>query len=513
MEKEILINVAPHEKRIAILEDRKLAELAVERPGQDRIIGNIYKGRVQSVLPGLQCAFIDVGLSRAAFMNISDMKERAFRFNLGETDEEEGEEGEEEETAERRRRIRIEEILRKGQEILVQIVKEPLGTKGARVTNGVSIAGRFLVLVPGTEFIGVSRRTRDRGERRRLKELISSLKKPGIGFIVRTAGSEKSDREFEAEIRRLTDKWEEVVKAAERKKAPSLLHREEDVASAVIRDLFNREVSRIIVDDKKEYQQIVKSMEQVSPELTGRILHYQESQPLFEVFGVEKEIERTLQRKVWLKSGGYLLFDYTEAMVVIDVNTGRSVGKRNVEDNILRTNLEAAREIARQLRLRDLGGLIVIDFIDMTPAENRRKLLDEFHGMLKKDRAPFNIGKVSEFGIVEMTRKRVRENLINTFTEVCTGCGGTGRIFSKASIINSMDRYMSKIRNTLGIHKVLLSVNPSFAAYLMADDKKVFKEVIRAADIRVDLEEDPDLSLDTFKIYDKSKKQEFTSLF
>lgn len=511
MEKEIIINVAPHEKRIAILENKVLAELIVERPDQHRIVGNIYKGRVSNVLPGLQSAFVDIGLPKAGFLSLSDMKERCFRFNLDGSEEEvQDEEGVEVD----RRRVRIEHLIKKGQEIIVQVLKEPLSTKGARITNTISIAGRFLVMIPGTDFIGVSKKTRDHAERRRLKELVSVLKPEGTGFIVRTVGFYKTDKEFEAEIRRLSERWEEVRKQAEKKKAPCLLLQEEDTTSATIRDLFNKDCNRIIVDDRKEYAQVVKFLDTVSPELTHRVIHYNENQPLFEVFGIEKEIERSLTRKVWLKSGGYLIFDYTEAMVVIDVNTGRSTGRRNVEDNILKTNLEAAREIARQIRLRDLGGLIIIDFIDMAHGDNRKKLLEEFHSLLKKDRAPFNLGKVSEFGTVEVTRKRVRENLVTAFTEVCTGCGGTGRIFSKASVINSIDRYMIKIRNILGIHKAILAVNPNFAAYLEADDNRVLKEIRNAADnIKIILEPDPELSLDTFKIYDKSKKQEFTSLF
>ncbi|OGS37099.1 MAG: hypothetical protein A2293_08515 [Elusimicrobia bacterium RIFOXYB2_FULL_49_7] len=509
MNKEILINVAPHEKRIAILEDRKLTELIVERPDQNRVVGNIYKGRVVNVLPGLQSAFIDIGLLKPAFMNLSDMQERSLRYR--------SEDGEEallsDEQPDTRRRLRIEHLLKKGQSILVQVIKEPLSTKGARVTNGLSIAGRFLVLVAGTDFIGVSKKTRDRGERRRLKDLIASLKPDGIGFIVRTVAFQKSDREFETEIKNLVGRWQEVVKQTEKKEAPALLHQEERITSATLRDLFTDAVSRVLVDDRKEYQQIQKVIGRTTPELSNRVIHYVESQPLFTVFNVEEQIENTLARKVFLKSGGYLIFDYAEAMVVIDVNTGRSQGRRNAEETIFNTNMEAAREIARQLRLRDLGGLIVIDFIDMMVMENRRKLLEEFHNILKKDRAPFNIGKISEFGILEMTRKRVRENLIHSYTEICTGCSGTGRIFSKASVVSSIDRFMGYVRNILGFKRARLVVSSALAAYFLEDRKTVLREISNAAGIKIDLETDPELPMDKFKIFDKDKKQEFTELF
>ncbi|MFH0921208.1 MAG: Rne/Rng family ribonuclease [Fibrobacterota bacterium] len=505
MEREIIINVAPHEKRIAILEDQKLVRIIVERPESRRLLGNIYKGRVENVLPGLQSVFVNIGLEKAAFMNISDVKENYLPLA-----EETGEL--EEAPAQANRFLRVEHLFKKGQEVLVQVIKEPLSTKGARITNSLSIPGRFLVMLPGIEFIGVSKKTRDHVERKRLRKLISELKPPGMGFIVRTVAFTKTEQEFRAEFSDLHDKWLAVKLAAEKKGAPTLLYQEESLSDAAIRDLFSRQVSRLIVDSKEEYKDIVNYIKARNPELLDRIYHFTEKAPIFEVFGIEKEVERSLRRKVWLKSGGYLIFDYTEAMVVIDVNTGRNVGKRSVEDTLLRTNLEAAEEIARQLRLRELGGLIAVDFIDMRGQDNQRKLQEEFHRHLKRDTVPFNMGRINEFGIIMVTRKREGESLVASFSEICEGCGGTGRIFSKETVITKIDRLMDKIRHILEIKKVILVVNPGFAQYLMENDKKIYKEIQRAADIKIVIEEDRHMALDSFRIYDMDREKEFTSI-
>ncbi|OGJ88591.1 MAG: hypothetical protein A2268_15980 [Candidatus Raymondbacteria bacterium RifOxyA12_full_50_37] len=518
MEKEIIINVAPHEKRMAILENKKLAEIIIERPEDERLAGNVYKGKITKILPGLQSAFIDIGLEKAAFLSISDVKS-GLDFYKDEYGEEEDEEEDVEEAAptqhNRRPRpehVKIEKMFKEGQELLVQIIKEPLSTKGAKVTNGISFAGRFLVLVPGTDFIGVSKKTNDRNNRRRLKDLIRKLKPDNTGVIVRTIGLEKNDNEFKAELDALGKKWNLVRKAAEKKKAPALLYTEEDLTSITIRDVFSSQFKRCVVDSAVEYRQITAYLKSTSPELADRVLLYKERQPIFETFEVEKEFEKSLRRKVWLKGGGYLVFDYTEAMVVIDVNTGRNVGRKDAEETILRTNLAAVDEIARQIRLRNLGGMIAIDFIDMRFDRNRQKLMNEFDKLLQQDRAPLKLGAMGEFGVVMLTRKRVRNNLLTSVTEICHNCGGTGRIYSKPTILAQIDRYLHKIKNVLELNSVRLVVNPVFSAYLLENGQKLFNEIRKAVHIDITLEEDSFLPMDNFKIFDMDRVQEFTQL-
>lgn len=512
MNKEMIINVAPHEKRIAILEDKKLAEIIVERPDETRTVGNIYKGKVVNVLPGLQSAFIDIGLEKAAFLSMSDIKADNERLQA-ECDEEEEANGENScKKKGEARTLRIENIFKAGQEVMVQVLKEPHQTKGARITTTISIAGRFLVFLPGTDFIGVSKKLRNPVERRRLRKLVSSLRPESTGFIVRTAGFTKTDQEFKAEIEDLLGKWRSIRKQIDSHPAPYLLHEEADASSAAIRDLFSHNVSRLIVDSRQEYYDITNYLKDRNPELLNRVVFFAEDAPIFEVFGIEKELEKSLRRKVWLKSGGYLIFDYTEAMTVIDVNTGRHTGKRNAEETIFRTNREAAQEIARQLRLRDLGGLIAIDFIDMMVPDHNKQLLDEFLACLKKDSTPFNLGRMSDFGIVLLTRKRDNKSLIASMNELCESCGGTGRIFSQATVLAKIDRLMRKIKNVLKIDHVILIASPVFNQYLQEDNKKIYKEIQKAAHIKITLEDNRHFATDYFEIHDADKKEDLTKL-
>ncbi len=511
MNREMIINVAPHEKRIAVLEDKRLAEIIVERPDETRTVGNIYKGKVANVLPGLQSAFIDIGLEKAAFLSMSDIKADAERLQAECIEPEEGVEGQENKKNEKRP-LRIENLFKIGQETMLQVLKEPLQAKGARVTSTISIAGRFLVLLPGNDFIGVSKKLRNPAERRRLRKLVSTLRPAGLGFIVRTAGFTKSDQEFKAEISDLVEKWDNIKKLADKNKAPFLLHEEVDASSAAIRDLFSHEVSRLIVDSRQEYYDIVNYLKDRNPELLERVVFFAEDAPIFEVFGIEKELEKSLRRKVWLKSGGYLIFDYTEAMTVIDVNTGRHTGRRNAEETIFKTNREAAQEIARQLRLRDIGGVIAIDFIDMMVGDHNRQLLDEFLEYLKKDSTPFNLGKMSDFGIVLLTRKRDNKSLIASMNVLCEGCGGTGRIFSQSTVLAKIDRLMRKIKTVLKIDHVVLTANPVFNQFLLEENKKLYKEIQKAAHIRITLEDNRHFAADYFEIHDCAKKEDLTKL-
>jgi ribonuclease G len=385
----IIINADAYETRIAILEDGELAELLVERADQRRHVGDIYKGRVNAVLPGMQAAFVDLGLPKTGFLHASDLSESLSDLDDISDLDENGDRG-------RRRRAaapKIEDHLKKGQEVLVQITKESIGTKGPRVTQQVSLPGRFCVLMPGVDHVGVSRRIEDRAERQRIKAIIADLKPKGVGLIARTAGEGKGEADFAADVKHLTKLWQKIDKKSGTVRAPAVVHRELEMTAGLIRDLFTDDVDEVIIDDKDSYAEIQAYLKSVSPELRDRVKLYKGRDPIFDAFNIEVQIEKTFERKVWLKKGGYICIDHAEALVAIDVNTGRFTGKKNQEETIFRTNMEAAHEIPRQLRLRDIGGIIVIDFIDMEIEANKRAVLEELRTELRHE------GRASHQGV------------------------------------------------------------------------------------------------------------------
>ncbi|MGD8395790.1 MAG: Rne/Rng family ribonuclease, partial [Candidatus Eiseniibacteriota bacterium] len=399
MSKEIVINADPHETRIAILEDGDLVELLFERPDRRRIVGDIYKGKINAVLPGMQAAFVELGLERTGFLHASDLATARPKLAEGaDVDDEESESGGGN-GGRRRGRFRgrrprrsgdhapprIEEHLKVGQEILVQVTKEPIGTKGPRITQQISLPGRYLVYMPFLEHLGISRRIADRDERVRLRDILQKIRPRQGGIIVRTVGEGRDARHFKADTAFLGKMWKDIQSRSKRLKAPALLHQEMALTTGMIRDLFTEEVDRLIIDSKREHKAILSYLRSYAPELRGRVELFEDEVPIFDKFGIEAEIEKTFERKIWLKRGGYIIIDHTEAMVCIDVNTGRYIGKTSQEETILRTNLSAAREVARQVRLRDIGGIIVTDFIDMEELANRRAVLDELRNHLKRD--------------------------------------------------------------------------------------------------------------------------------
>ncbi|MCK5329628.1 MAG: Rne/Rng family ribonuclease, partial [Candidatus Latescibacteria bacterium] len=412
MRTEIILNIAVHETRIAILEDGRLVEILVERPESERMVGNIYKGTVNAVLPGMQAAFIDIGTPKSAFLHASDVSDAASNYErfFEEVDEEDEEENEKRRPP--RKFVPIQDRLKKNQEILVQITKEPISTKGPRATSELSLPGRFTVLIPDDDHIGVSRKIKDWSEKRRLKRLTREVKPDNFGVIVRTVAKSKGEAEVKNDIKQLIRLWEKIRKTSQKTKAPALIHREMGITSSLIRDLFSEDVDRLVIDSKREYKKILSYVKSVSPGLRSKIELYDDNTPIFDAFQIEKEIEKAYSRRVELKAGGSLVIDHTEALVAIDVNSGRYVGRRNQEETVFKINMEAAREIACQLRLRDLGGIIVVDFIDMAIAKNRKKVEDELYAATRRDRSKMNFSTLSEFGLLEMTRQRVRPSLL-----------------------------------------------------------------------------------------------------
>jgi ribonuclease G len=507
VKQQIIINADSCETRIAILEEGELVELRVERSEQRRSVGDIYKGRVNAVLPGMQSAFVDLGLAKTGFLHASDLAESLAALEDLSDVEESAERGG------RRRRAaapKIEEHLKKGQEVLVQITKESMGTKGPRITQQVSLPGRFCVLMPGVDHVGVSRRIEDRAERQRIKAIITDLKPVGVGLIARTAGEGKGDPDFAADVKHLHKLWQKVDKKAGTTRAPALVHRELEMTAGLIRDLFTDEVDEVIIDDKESFAETQAYLKTVSPELRERVKHYKGSEPIFDHYGIETQIEKTFERKVWLKKGGYICVDHTEALVAIDVNTGRFVGKKNQEETIFRTNLEAAREIPRQLRLRDIGGIIVIDFIDMEIEANKRAVLDELRTELRADRARTRAFAVSDLGLVEMTRQRERSSLLHYYTEDCPHCAGLGKVASPETMLVKLERAVRRVAAMGGEKRITVKVAPEIALYFVEQEARRFAELEKRFKLQVDLKDDPQLKRGEMKVFGAGGKRDLT---
>jgi ribonuclease G len=488
--KRIVVNAGVTETRLAVQDGNLLTELYIERADRRSIVGNIYKGVVTNVLPGMQAAFVDIGLAKDAFLYAGD-----YTANLGaedhagpaedevsDVDEADGDglgEGDAEPEPEPRRQAvaPIEEMLRKGQEILVQVSKESLGTKGARVTSFVSIPGRYIVYMPQSRHVGVSRRIHDDAERDRLRAIVKGLPAQTGGFIVRTVAEGKGEEELAADIQFLSRLWAQVQARFESAKAPSLLHAEMDVTFRVVRDLFSPEVDEFLVDSPAAYDKCLEFATQLVPQLASRVKQWDKDTPIFEATGIEREIDKALRRRVWLKSGGYIVIDHTEALVAIDVNTGKYVGKRDFEETVLKINLEAATEVVRQIRLRDLGGIIIIDFIDMERAEHRDQVFKALTRALADDKARTNVLEISELGLVEMTRKRVRQSLQSLFCAPCPTCKGSGVVKSDATLSAEIFRKIQAQSAEGGGRDVVVRVHPEMAHHLEASQREAIERL------------------------------------
>ncbi len=494
MTKDLIVNTTPQETRVALLEERVVSELFIEREAHRGIVGNIYKGRVTRVLPGMQSAFVDLAQERDAFLYVADVFDELDENFL--TPEELGNGSGDHKNAP------IEERLHEGQEVLVQVLKEPLGTKGARITSHVSLPGRYLVFMPTVEHVGVSRKIVDEEERRRLKDVLRSIRQErgSGGFIARTAGSGRSREDFERDARYLVRTWDEVRAVASRERAPVLLHRELSLVQRLLRDLLSGEIASICLDSDREHQRTLDLVLQLQPELATRVRLHDGPLGIFEEHGVTAEMERALRSKVWLDSGGYIVINHTEALVAIDVNTGRYTGKKKLEETILRTNLEAVKEIVRQIRLRDLGGIIVVDFIDMEERKSRQKVMAALEQELRRDRSPSKVLSVHEFGLVILTRKRVRQSLERTLCQPCPYCTGSGMIKSVATVCSEIYDEVRKLAPDLRGHGLLLRVNSEVARAMTGEEAAILKNLstLVGGDVRV--QADPLLHQEQFDV-------------
>ena len=481
MPTQILINAAYYENRLAVVDDGNLLEFHIERPAEKGLVGNIYKGRVVRVLPGMQAAFVDIGLERTGFLYVDDVhisstevegridadRSPCQRFSLTSPDKEEGGD---EPVGSRQASPAINELLTEGQEILVQISKEPIGSKGARLTCHITLPCRNLVFMPMTDHIGISKKIEDELVRERLRDKIEKLRPQGAGFIVRTVAEHISDEELEADMEFLLLLWDDIMGTAAQARVPALVYRDLDMIRRSVRDLFTDEIDELVIDSAAIHVQLLTFVKTFAPHLEAKIRLYTGEAPIFEAAGIEVDISRALEKKVWLRSGGYIIIESTEALTVIDVNTGRYVGRNDLAETIFKTNLEAAREIAYQLRLRNIGGIIIVDFIDMASEEHREELLAAFQEQLKKDRSRVNILKLSEFGLVQMTRKRSCESLVQMLCEPCFYCGGDGFIKSQRSICYEIFRKISRDARRAGGGNVIIKVHPRVADMLLKEE-------------------------------------------
>jgi len=505
IKKEIIINSTASETRTALLEDEKLVELYVEHPENERMVGDIYKGKIKNILPGMMAVFVDIGMDQNAFLHFSDIGSSAVQLQpLVEVEmDEEISNHNDDPTA----------MLHEGQDIIVQVVKEPIGNKGARITTGISLPGRFVVLVPNDNRIGVSRKIDNFKEKRRLKQIAQEIKHKGFGIIIRTVAEGKSEEEIKKDLQNLIKSWQKIVHKVEKAPAPVLLHKDLGMASSVIRDLFTYDIVRVVVDSRRLYKKIQNYLRTSSPKLLERVEYYKSNVPVFDYCQIESEIQKSFERKVWLKGGGYIVIDHTEALVSVDVNSGKYIGRKDHEQNSLKVNLQAAEEIARQLRLRDIGGLIVIDFIDMEDEKNQKKVFDELRKELRKDRAKTLVLELSAFGLIEMTRQRVRPSLFHTMSDPCPHCYGTGRVMSKDTVITKIEQWIKRFRAGCRERRLILSVHPDIADYLTNGHGNILLRFMLRYLIKIDLKEEQMFKLDEFRFFSKKRQTDITKEF
>ncbi len=494
MRKDIIINSTPHEVRVAILEDAEPVELLIERADARRIVGNLYKGKVTSVKPGLQAAFVDIGMEKAGFLHASDV------VHSGTGDEDEEDEGDD------RRRGRyapvpdISTMLRVGDDIVVQVTKEPISTKGPRLTADLSLPGRYLVMMPKGRHIGVSRKIADRRERVRLKQHLQKHRPDKGAFIIRTAAEGADEDSISRDVRYLSDLTEKIRETAKEVVAPGLVHEDVGLVVGLIRDIFKEDVEELVLDDREDQAKLVEYARTFAPELEKRIRLYTGDLPIFDHYDIEPEIKKCLDNRVWMKKGGYLIIEPTEALVSVDVNTGRFTGRRNQEETIVQTNMLAAREVARQLRLRDFGGIIVIDFIDMESEGNKKRVLQELRNHLKRDRARTKVFQVSGLGLIEMSRQRVRPPIISQLSDPCPYCNGTGKVLSLETMSNRIERLVHRIAIVTKERRLQIQANPMLALYLLEERAEHFREMCRNFGLELNVMDDPGLHIDDFRI-------------
>ena len=525
MVKEIIINSSSSQSRVAITEDGNLVDFFVDHPEKRRMVGDVYLGKVARVLPGIRAAFIDIGLKHDAFLHFSDIDEKLEALQgIFDDDDDDSDNDENEKDPFEEPKVEKKEQgnqkpgshvpkLHKGQELLVQIIKEPVKDKGVRVSSSISLPGRFCVLLPYDNKIGISKKINEFKERRRLRRLARGILPDNCGLIIRTAAKNQPEKALAGDLKYLVKQWDDLQNSAKNNNPPELVFKDLSTTISVIRDLFTPDVSKVFVDSKKLYKEIRNYVQFIQPELTDKIEYYKDNESIFEVFGIEKQIQALLGRKVPLPSGGHIVIEHTEAMHVVDVNSGRYAAKKEQELNSLKTDLEASREIVRQLRLRDIGGLIVIDFIDLEDEKNRKKIYDELKKEFKKDRAKIALLPMTEFGLMQITRQRVRENILQSMHEVCPYCQGTGLLTKKSNLLHEIEEWLKSYKNAGKSKSLTLRVHPSLASKFKEGKISTLARLQFKYFIRLKLLEDQKLNPQKFMILSTKTGEDLTDEF
>lgn len=492
MSKQIIINSGLREKRAGILVDNKLEDVLLETDTYDQIASNIYRGRVRDVLAGMQAAFVDIGAEKNAFLHISDIypllnKKQKDKWN--------------------KKQLSIKHVLQPGQEIMVQVAKEAIGSKGPKATCKISIPGRYFVLLPFENRIGVSRRIEDNNKRERLKSIARSFTGNKFGVIVRTNARDKKKSVLRNDYNYLTNIWKTVQHRYRNNRAPVLIYRHVELIKLIVRDYLSTDINKVVVDDRDVYEELLEKTKKIAPHLKNRVFYYKEDTPIFENYGIEKEMEKIFRRKVWLDSGGYIIIDSTEALVSIDVNTGKYIGEDNLQKTVFKTNMEAAREIARQLKLRDIGGIIIIDFIDMNKKEHQNQVLDTLKDELSKDRTKTGVLGLTQLGLVEMTRQKVRDDLGDLVQKDCPYCDGTGQVLSEKTMALEVIRKLEKMTVNEDFSAILLEMHPRVAAVLIGSGGDKLTELENKLQIEIYINGNKDLHIEDLNILDKGSRK------
>jgi len=528
MKKEIIISYTTNQTRIAITEDGELAEFLVDLPSKERYIGNIFLGKVNKIVPALNAAFINIGMNQDAFLHFSDLDDNEELSFLTEEDEEEFQKEKNQNTNsiklnqknkknknnthlfKTKKSGNIEINLKEGQYLLVQVIREAYAKKGLKVTNRVAVPGRYLVFLPFEKIVGVSKKISSYNERKRLRNIVKNYIIDGTGCIIRTASNGKSEEELKKDYIELIQLWSEIEKKYKNEKVPGLVYQDLQLTNSVIRDLFTSSVHRVITDSKKLYKEIINYLKKVSPHLESKVELFDGNRPIFEEYGIDKELNKTNRKRVSLPSGGDIVIEHTEAMTIIDVNSGKS-NEKEQEASALNTNLEAVKEISKQIRLRDLGGMILIDFIDMLDESNKKKIYNEMKKYLKNDRAKTVIYPLTQLGIMQITRQRINQNILEKVTEICHTCKGTGRITSKEVIINEIEQWLKNFRKNSNEFRLILYVNPFLVDFLTNGTISILSKLMIKYFVRIKLQQNETLHIEQFKFFSVRKNKDITN--
>ena len=500
--KEIYINVSIGSTRIAIVENGVLVELHIDIADHKRMVGNIYKGKIQNVIPGMQAAFIDIGYNLNSFLPFSEIGNYDNMKHLSFSDEDDDSNT----NLKKERNFNPEKDLKIDDDIFVQVIKEPFSGKGPRVTTDISIAGNLVVLVPNQTYLGISKKISDKYERRRLRRVIKDFSLDNFGVIVRTSCEGKNETQIQKDLKKAVRQWEKISSNND-KSTPYLAHRDAETHHQVIRDLLTSDVSKVYIDSKKTYKDLVKYIKNSNHSDLKKLAYHKSKGSIFDIHDIEQQIDKALKPKVWLKSGGHLVIEHTEAMVVIDVNSGRFIGKKEHEENSLKVNLEAAREISKQLRLRDIGGLIVIDFIDLMKEENRKKVYNELRNYLRRDKAKVSLAEFSNFGLLEMTRQRIGLDLLHTLSDECPTCSGIGVIYSKETLLTNIECWLKSFKAKARDRRFTIYLNPKSYNFLKDTKQSELRGFMWRNWMLLELKIDENLSPHEFKVFSKKRNK------